>query len=316
MQRRGGYRIAIGFALVLGVVALSAGRATWSVAAGDPVIAAAGDIACDPTSSAFHGGTGTSSSCQQLATSDLINSDSSISAVLALGDNQYGCGGLTAYQKSFALSWGRFLSKIHPTPGNHEYQKSGGSNCDTTGHAKGYFSYFGASATGDSHGDYAWDTGTWHMIELNGNCGKAGGCGSGSAQEGFLEDNLGSSTCTLAYWHQPYYSGTSSPSSSYKTFWQMLYDAGADIVLNGHQHSYARFAPQNASGVVDSVRGVREFIVGTGGDDLFSLPGTKNVEFTTKKFGVLKLTLHATSYDWQFVAKGGSTVDSGTAACH
>ena len=87
-----------------------------SVAAGDPVIAAAGDIACDPTDSDFHGGTGTSSSCQQRATSDLINSDSSISAVLALGDNQYGCGGLTAYQKSFALSWGRFLSKIHPTP--------------------------------------------------------------------------------------------------------------------------------------------------------------------------------------------------------
>ena len=104
------------------------------------------------------------------------------------------------------------------------------------------------------------------MIELNGNCGKAGGCGSGSPQETFLEDNLGSSTCTLAYWHQPYYSGTSSPSSSYKTFWQTLYDAGADIVLNGHQHSYARFSPQNASGAVDSAKGVREFIVGTGGE--------------------------------------------------
>jgi hypothetical protein len=153
------------------------------------------------------------------------------------------------------------------------------------------------------------------MPELNGNCSRAGGCGSGSDQEVFLEDNLGSSRCTLAHWHQPYYSGT-SPSSSYKTFWQTLYAAGADVVLNGHQHSYARFAPQNALGGVDAAKGVREFMVGTGGDDLFSLPGTKNVEGSAKKFGVLKLTLHATSYDWKFVAKGGSTADSGRASCH
>ena len=316
MQRVGrGSRVAVGIVAVVAMVALSGGRVVRSVAAGDPVIAAAGDIACDPTDSDFKGGAGTSHSCQQMATSDLINSDSSISAVLALGDNQYGCGGLAAYQKSFGPSWGRFLSKIHPTPGNHEYQKSGGSSCDSSGHAQGYFSYFGVSATGDSDGDYAWDIGAWHMIELNGNCSKAGGCGAGSHQATFLQQNLGASKCTLAYWHQPYYSGT-SPSSSYKTFWQTLYAGGADIVLNGHQHSYARFAPQNASGAVDATNGVREFIVGTGGDDLFSLPGTKNVQFTTKKFGVLKLTLHATSYDWKFVAKGGSTADSGTAACH
>ena len=255
---------------------------------GDPVIAAAGDIACDPTDSDFHGGTGTSQLLPAARDRDLINSDSSISAVLALGDNQYGCGGLTAYQKSFAPAGaGSFRRSSHAR--KPRVPKERRQQLRHHGHAKGYFSYFGASATGDSHGDYAWDTGTWHMIELNGNCGKAGGCGSGSAQETFLEDNLGSSTCTLAYWHQPYYSGTSSPSSSYKTFWQTLYNAGADIVLNGHQHSYARFSPQNASGAVDSAKGVREFIVGTGGDDLFSLPGTKNVQFTTKKFGVLKL---------------------------
>jgi calcineurin-like phosphoesterase family protein len=299
----------------VGVVVLLGGRVVTSQAASDPVIAAAGDIACDPANSNFNGGNGTSGACNETATSNLVLSDPTISAVLALGDNQYECGALTAYQQSFAPSWGRFLAMIHPVPGNHEYQTSGGSGCDTTGHAGGYFTYFGAGATGNAQGDYAWDIGAWHMIALNGNCGKVGGCGAGSAQATFLQQNLGSATCTLAYWHQPYYNG-STTASSYQFFWQTLYNAGADLVLNGHQHSYARFAPQNASGNVDTATGIRQFIVGTGGDSLFSLPGTKNVQFSAKKYGVLRLTLHPASYDWQFVAKDGTTLDSGTNSCH
>jgi len=181
--------------------------------------------------------------------------------------------------------------------------------------AAGYFKYFGAAA-GDSRGDSAWNLGTWHLIALNGNCGKVGGCGSGSPQGNFLKQNLGSATCTLAYWHQPYYNGTSTAASSYKYFWQTLYNAGADVVLAGHLHTYGRFAPQDAAGHVDASRGIRQFIVGTGGDDLFSLNGSRNVEKTSKTFGILKLTLHATSYDWRFVNASGGTVDSGSAACH
>ncbi len=284
-----------------------------AAAASDPVVATAGDIACDPASSKFNGGKGTSSACRQLATSNLIAADSAIRAVLPLGDNQYECGGYQAYLKSYDPSWGRVLAMTHPVAGNHEYQTSGGTDCSSG--AAGYFRYFGAAA-GDPRGDYAWNLGSWHLIALNGNCGKVGGCTSGSPQGNFLKQNLGSATCTLAYWHQPFYNGTSTPVSSYKDFWQILYNAGADVILAGHLHTYGRFAPQDAAGHVDSSRGIRQFIVGTGGEDLFLLNGSHNVAKTSKTFGVLKLTLHPSSYDWRFVNTSGGTVDSGSAPCH
>ncbi len=280
---------------------------------GDPVIAAAGDIACDPTASGFNNGKGTSSSCRQMATSDIIESDPSIAAVLTLGDDQYGCGGYSAFMASYDPSWGRFKSKTHPIPGNHEYQTSGGSDCSKG--AAGYFQYFGAAA-GNAQGDYAWNIGSWHMIALNGECGNVGGCDAGSPQGTFLKANLGSSTCTLAYWHEPYYNGSAGHSSKYAYFWQTLEAAGADIVLNGHIHTYARFAPQDANGNVDTAHGIREFIVGTGGEDHGSLNGSVNVEATAKTFGVLELALHPASYDWKLVSTGGSVLDSGSAPCH
>jgi hypothetical protein len=279
----------------------------------DPVIAAAGDIACDPTAGGFNGGKGTSSSCQQMATSDIIASDPSIAAVLTLGDEQYGCGGLSAFMASYDPSWGRFKSKTHPVPGNHEYQTNGGSGCSPD--AAGYFQYFGPAA-GDAQGDYAWNIGAWHMIALNGECGNVGGCDAGSPQGAFLRANLGAARCTLAYWHEPYYNGTGSRSSKYAYFWQTLYAADADIVLGGHLHTYARFAPQDAGGNVDAARGIREFIVGSGGEDHGSLNGSTNVEATAKAFGVLELQLHPAGYDWKMVSTNGSVLDSGTAACH
>jgi len=280
---------------------------------GDPVIAAAGDIACDPTSGDFNGGAGTSSSCNMRATSDLIEADPSISAVLTLGDDQYGCGGYQAFLQSFDITWGRFLAKIHPIPGNHEYQTSGGSDCAPN--AAGYFRYFGAAA-GNAQGDYAWNIGAWHMIALNGECNDVGGCDAGSAQGKFLQANLGSSACSLAYWHEPYYTGTASRVSKFSYFWNTLHAGGADIVLDGHIHTYARFAQQDANGNVDTADGIREFIVGTGGEDKGSLNGSTNVQFNAKTFGILELTLHPSSYDWKFVSTAGTTLDSGTAACH
>ena len=237
---------------------------------GDPVIAAAGDIACDPTAGEFNGGKGSGSACNMQATADLIAADPSIAAVLALGDDQYGCGGYSAFLGSFDITWGRFLAKIHPVPGNHEYQTSGGSDCAPD--AAGYFRYFGAAA-GNAQGDYAWNIGAWHMIALNGECKDVGGCDAGSPQGNFLQANLGKSACTLAYWHEPYYNGSAGHSGNYSYFWNTLHSAGADIVLNGHIHTYGRFAEQDANGNVDTAHGIREFIVGTGGEDKGSLNG-------------------------------------------
>jgi acid phosphatase type 7 len=154
------------------------------------------------------------------------------------------------------------------------------------------------------------------MIALNGECGNVGGCGAGSPQGNFLNANLGTSTCTLAYWHEPYYNGTGTGSSKYAYFWQTLYAAGADIVLNGHIHTYGRFAPQDPNGNVDNARGIREFIVGTGGEDHGGLNGQTNVQATANAFAVLELTLHPASYDWKLVSTSGGVFDSGSAACH
>jgi hypothetical protein len=276
----------------------------------DPLIAAAGDIACDPSSSKFRNGNGTSSSCKQKATSDLVRSEP-IDAVLALGDNQYECGSTQQYQQSFDPSWGRFKAMIHPVPGDNEYQ--GGSGCPRE--AAGYFQYFGAAA-GNSRGDSAFTLGKWRLIGLNAECSHVGGCGASSPQASFLRNQLGAAKCTVVYWHQPFYNGTSRSSSSYRAFWDILYAEHADIVLNGHLHNYARFAPQDASGHVDQAGGVRQFIVGTGGRSLFSLDGTRNVETTTKQYGILELRLHATSYHWAFVNTAGTVVDKGDADCH
>jgi len=276
----------------------------------DPLIAAAGDIACDPSSSNFRNGNGTSSSCKQKATSDLVRSEP-IDAVLALGDNQYQCGSTQQFQQSFDPSWGRFKAMIHPVPGDNEYES--GSGCPRD--AAGYFQYFGAAA-GNSRGDTAFTLGKWRLIGLNAECGHAGGCGASSPQATFLRTELGTATCTVVYWHQPYYNGTSRTSSSYRAFWDILYAQHADIVLNGHLHNYARFAPQDAGGHVDQAGGVRQFIVGTGGRSLFSLDGSRNVETTTKQYGILELRLHATSYHWAFVNTAGTVVDSGDADCH
>jgi Calcineurin-like phosphoesterase len=292
--------------------ASSPGATASTPASGGVLIAAAGDIACDPADAAFNGGNGTGSACAQKATSDLILGDPEISAVLPLGDLQYGCGGLSAFQGSYDPSWGRFLGMTHPVPGNHEYQATGGTDCAPG--AAGYFSYFGAAA-GDAQADSAWNAGAWHMIALNGECGAVGGCDSGSPQGQFLRSHLGSKRCTLAYWHEPYYTGASR-NTSYRYFWETLHAAGADIVLNGHIHTYARFAPQNAAGGVDNAHGIREFIVGTGGKSQGSIPGSVNVEQSWSGFGVLKLRLHDTSYDWTMVSVNGTVVDSGSTACH
>jgi acid phosphatase type 7 len=287
---------------------------------GDPVIAAGGDIACDPANTHFNNGLGTSNDCHQLATSNLLFS-TPLAGVLPLGDNQYGCGGYQAFLASYDPTWGRFLSITHPAIGNHEYYTSsseGSTDCDLTGAATGYFTYFGAAAGDPSKGYYSYDLAGWHFVVLNSNCSKSSGCYVGSVQEKWLKADLAAhpAACTLAYWHHPRFSSVTS-SSAPGAYFNDLVAAGAEVVLTGHVHNYERFAPQNGSGGYDAAAGVREFVVGTGGESLQGFPtAITNSEVQLKRFGVLMLTLHAGSYEWAFLADDGSTLDRGTAYCH
>ncbi len=285
-------------------------RTTTPVTTGDPIIAAAGDIACDPSDGSFNGGNGTASSCRQKAVSDLFVGRN-FSAVLTLGDTQYENGALTKYQQSFDPSWGRAKNIIHPAVGNHEY---------TTAGASGYYSYFGAAAGDNTKGYYSYDLGAWHLIALNSNCSQVGGCGAGSPQEQWLKADLAAhpTMCTLAYWHHPRFSsGEHGSNTSYDAFWRDLYAAGAEIVLNGHDHDYERFAQQNPSGTADP-NGIQQFVVGTGGKNHYAFTTTlaNSLVRNPDTYGILKLTLHAASYDWQFIPEAGRTfTDSGTMNC-
>ena len=249
-----------------------------ALAASDPVIAAAGDIACDPASSNFNAGNGTSGLCRQKYTSDLLV-NAGLAAVLPLGDVQYFCGGAQAFLQSYDLSWGRVKSISHPVVGNHEYittpDSSGPSTgCDITNDgAAGYFNYFGVTAGNPGQGYYSYDIGAWHLVALNSNCQDAGGCSPVSPQGQWLEADLTahSNFCTLAYWHIPLFSSGGRAELNSKDLWQILYNHNADLILNGHDHIYERFASQDPTGVADPINGMREFIVGSGGANHTSL---------------------------------------------
>jgi Fibronectin type III domain/Calcineurin-like phosphoesterase len=307
--------------LLVGTVLAASGPVEPRASAtGDPVVATAGDIACDPANANFHGGAGSSNACRQRYVSDLLVG-SGLSAVLPLGDNQYECGSLSAFQQSYDPSWGRVKPITHPVVGNHEYLTSGGTGCDpSNAGAAGYFNYFGSAAGNPGQGYYSYDLGAWHIIALNSNCTDVGGCAPGTPQGNWLANDLAthSTACTLAYWHIPLFSSGGRAAQNSLTFWQALYAAGADVILNGHDHIYERFAPQNASGQLDDARGIREFIVGTGGANHTSIAtvAANSVARDTTTFGVLRLTLHAGGYDWQFVPESGGTfTDSGSATC-
>lgn len=310
--------------LVLGVVftpLFSAGRfAQKALAASDPVIAAAGDISCDPADTSFNGGNGTSAKCRQKYTSDLLV-NAGLAAILDLGDEQYNCASLQAFNQSYNLSWGRVKSLTRPALGNHEYLTSGGTGCTSANaDAAGYFDYFGTAAGPRGLGYYSYDIGAWHIIALNSNCSQVA-CSATSPQGQWLQADLASHSnmCTLAYWHHPRFSSGNNASTLSLPFWQLLYQYNADLVLVGHDHIYERFAPQDPNGKLDTARGIRQFTVGTGGKEHHSLrtiAANSEVRNNTT-YGVLKLTLHPTGYDWQFVPEASGTfVDSGTAPCH
>jgi hypothetical protein len=267
---------------------------------GSPVLVGAGDIAeC--------GSTGDDATAAVL--------DGIEGTVFTLGDNAYQSGTATEFANCYDHSWGRHKARTRPSPGNHEYQ---------TGGAAGYFSYFGSAAGDPAKGYYSYTLGTWLIIVLNSNSSCLTiSCAAGSAQEQWLRSVLASSTarCTLAYWHHPRFnSGAQHGNNTAVTpFWNALYEHDADVVLNGHEHVYERFAPQTPAGLPDAARGIRQFTVGTGGADHYSFGTIKaNSEVRNGNVtGVLALTLRDGAYDWQFVSAAGSSfTDSGSGVCH
>ncbi len=289
----------------------------WQPAGHDPVVMAAGDIACDPGSSYFNDGIGVPRQCGAVRTSDLLLR-ADLSAVLPLGDTQYSNGELGKFRASYDPTWGRTKYLQRPAVGNHEYQ---------TG-AAGYFDYFNGVGAVDGPagnralGYYSFDIGTWHIVSLNSNCSKVpGGCDVGSPQERWLAADLAAhpTKCTLAMWHSPLFSSYRGGDVQTIALWQTLYAAGADVVLVGHHHFYERFAPQTAGGDRDRAHGIRQFTVGTGGESI-DQPGARDVNSETvgeTTFGVLKLVLRPGRYDWKFEsASADPYTDAGTYPCH
>jgi CSLREA domain-containing protein len=291
------------------------------VTGASPVIAAAGDIACEQGDSRYNGGAGTAEACRQLAVSDLLVGGG-FSAVLALGDTQYDCASLGALQSVFNASWGRVKSLIRPAVGNHEYNGTsayGDTGC--TGDAAGYFDYFGSSAGPRGLGYYSFDIGSWHVISLSSECYAIAGCGAGSREEQWLRSDLAAhpALCTLAFWHKPRWSsGKSGSTVELDTLWRDLADGGVDVLLSGHDHHYERFAPLAADGT-STPNGLRQFVVGSGGKEHYDIAapiGNSQVN-NVDTFGVLALALDDGSYDWSFLPEAGkSFTDSGTTACH
>ena len=323
-------------ALVLVGVAAAPGGTPAKAADTDPVIAAAGNIACDPTNPSFNALAGTKSACRMKAVSDLmLNTDGTpkYGTVLALGDTQYICGGLSAYQQSYDPTWGRLYGVTHPVVGDKDYRTTAnaptGTGCSAPpGRAEGFYAYFAglglqplAPKPPGAGAYYSFNVPSgctpdginpcWHFVALNGNCTKAPGCVPGTKQYDWLAADLAAYqnsaySCTVAYWHWPRFSsGTHGSDATFDSVWRLLYANGVDVVLNAHEHTYERFAQQDPDGNADPVNGIREFVVGTGGASHAKFPSVARIAnseaSSDKTFGILTLGLHLDSYDWNFI---------------
>jgi calcineurin-like phosphoesterase family protein len=268
----------------------------------ETVVVAAGDIStCAPPS------------CPAADTARLAESLSP-DLVLVLGDAQYGSASLEKYNEQYAKTWGRLRSITRPVPGNHDYESD---------QAKGYFDWFGGRAAPGHNGYYAFDVGAWHLVGLNSNDSCfALACDASSDQARWLANDLANNDrpCLLGFWHHPRWSsGEHGDDSDVDTLWRLFTEAGADIVLNGHDHDYERFAAADANGR-QATDGTVEFVVGTGGGELRPFertPRETSRKRVQQRYGVLRLALGPDSYAWQFVATGGQVLDQGgPVQCH
>ena len=268
-----------------------------------PILVGAGDIStCDNT------GDGATARLVR----NVINSNRGVT-VFTAGDNAYGAGTRKQFARCYDPTWGSYKARTKPAPGNHEYYTPG---------ASGYYRYFGSAAGPRGKGYYSYNRSGWHIISLNSSCEKIGGCGSSSPQARWLKADLTSNqrSCTLAYFHEPLFSsGEHGNSHKVKALWEALYARRADVVISGHDHDYERFAPQTPGGKPAYGRGVREFVMGTGGKELrrFKKVQVNSQVRNSRTFGVLKLVLSSESYGWKFVpVKGKEFTDSGSARCN
>jgi hypothetical protein len=264
------------------------------VAADEVVMVGAGDIAkCEILGGA-------------VATARLL--DRIPGTVFTVGDNAYEDGTAEQFEKCYGTTWGRHKDRTRPSPGNHDYHTDG---------ARPYYQYFGELAGPPNRGYYSYDLGAWHVISLDSYIATD----KNSPQLQWLRADLAANKtdCILAYWHIPLYSsGPHGGDSKVKEIWKLLYDAGADVVVNGHDHDYERFAPQTPDGKPDPVKGIRQFVVGTGGGGVYKFKNpAKNSEVRDNStYGVLKLTLGPGRYAWDFVpTQAQGFTDSGTGVC-
>jgi hypothetical protein len=228
--------------------------------------------------------------------------------VFAAGDNAYPVGSADDYRNCYHPSWGRHRARTRPAPGNHEYMSP---------NAAPYYEYFGGNAGPFAAGYYSYDVGAWHLVALNSEVDIA----SGGGQQHWLRADLAANRgrCVAAYWHRPRFSsGPHGDNVDMQALWETLYENDVELLISGHDHLYERFAPQDAAGRPDPIRGVRQFVVGTGGAPIYGVKATRpNSEVQGADWGVLRLTLLAGRYEWEFVPVAGASFrDSGASACH
>jgi hypothetical protein len=289
---------------------LSGTKVVSAVIDGTPVAQTASVTVLPPPGSVVFVGAGDIADCGTTtdeATAQLL--DVIPGTVFAAGDNAYPAGRAIDYTNCYEPTWGRHKARTRPTPGNHDYHTLGAAD---------YFAYFGANAGPAGLGYYSYDLGDWHVISLNSEISMS----ADSAQAQWLRADLAANTkqCTLAYWHKPLFSsGFHGSLSGSGPLWAALYEYNAEVVVVGHDHNYERFAPQTATGVADPARGLRQFVVGTGGTDLRSMgtPIANSEVQNSTTHGVLKLTLYSSRYEWEFIPVAGKTfADSGSGNCH
>jgi len=280
-------------------VAVGAPLGSPAAGSGGPVLIAAGDIAtCESGGGADQ------------KTAALV--ETIPGTVVPLGDLAYNSGTVKQFADCYDPTWGKFKARTRPVPGNHEYGTPG---------AAGYFSYWAGVAGGIVKNYYAYDVGGWRLYALNSNCEFIGGCQKGSPEQLWLAADLQKypTDCVAAYWHHPLFSsGVHGDDENMRDIYQTLYSAGAEIVMNGHDHDYERFGPQDPFARADPVYGIREFVVGTGGKKHYKFHQIKpNSQVRNQPTnGVLKLTLGSGTYQWRFIPVDGTFTDSGSGTCH
>lgn len=288
---------AIALAVVVAYVVVTWNRDAPPTGSGDAVVIAAGDIALCSREDDER----TAAIVAEIA-----------GTVLVPGDGAYHDGTIEDYRECYEPSWGQFLDRTRAAPGNHDYR---------TAEAAGYFEYFGSRAGPPGRGYYSFDLGSWHIISLDSNCDEEGvDCTDTGEQLSWLREDLSSvsGSCVLAFWHHPLFSSARGGDEAVRPFWEALYEARADVIITGHDHVYERFAPQDPTGALDTDTGIRQFIVGSGGGELYPIasPAPNSEERLDDTHGVLKLTLRAAGYDWEFLTVDNEVADRGSSQCH